>query len=101
MDALGGTNDGKVNFAVGVDSKGKTKVQLKYSLGFVTVKTTVGEDGKVESVKVELGTSKSIPGVRFKKDLAETETSVTIPYSMYVRDNIDRAMGLRRDKECP
>lgn len=100
MDALGGTNVGggnyRVNYAFGVDSNGKPKGQLKVNAGPLTIKTNFGEGGKLESGQVEMGPGVSIPNVRFKKDLGETETSIDIPLKNIV-DQINKVWL----KECP
>ena len=102
IDALAGTKrDGAVNFAVGVDSKGKGKAQLKISHSHVTVKTTFDENGKLESGKLEVGPSVSVPVVRFKKDLAETKTTVPIPLYTRIINKLRNLPGSTGGEECP
>lgn len=99
MDKLGGTNVGPVNYAFGVDSEGNWKGQLKTKVGPVTVKSNFGEDGKLDSGKVEIGPSVSVPVVRFKKDLAETETTLDIPgYTKIINELRKAPIG---GNDCP
>ena len=101
MDALVGPNIGPVNYAFGVDSKGNAKAQLKINTPVVTVKTNFGEGGKLEGAKLEMGTGVSIPNVRFKKDLAETETTFGIPYFTWLSNKIKNWNRSVHDEECP